>query len=312
MSGSGTGHGTAVDVVGTGFITLDVIYEDGSKADEVLGGSCGNVLISLAQLSRTVAPVVKLGLDEVGGFLEDEFRHAGAMTAHISRSPDVGSPILLQIVETGTGTHTFKVTPDGSEVRFPRYSSIEAGHAAAARELIQSCFVFYTDRLTETIADTMEMAAANGATVFFEPSEIDDPTLFRRAMRSVSILKCAEERISDWGDVPIDEHALTIVTHGASGLQLRQGSQSMWCDALPASRVIDTSGSGDMVSVGLIDWLVKRRQARSSLNMFDMAAGVRAGQLLAATNCAFLGARGVFRGIGVDGVRRLLAQSFRT
>ncbi|KQX38201.1 hypothetical protein ASD04_11315 [Devosia sp. Root436] len=300
---------TAVDVVGTGFITLDVIYEDGNRAAEALGGSCGNVLISLAQLNRSVAPVVKLGLDDVGGFLEEEFRHAGAVTKYISRSADIGSPVLLQEVETANGRHNFSFTARGSDARFPRYSAIETTHTSAARGLIQSCVVFYTDRLTETIADAMEMAWTSGAMVFFEPSEIEDAKLFRRAMQYVSILKCSEERISSWDDAPVGDHALTIVTHGALGLQLRQGSQSMWCDAMPAPRLVDTSGSGDMVSVGLIDWLVSHKQARFVWNMAEMAAGVRAGQLLAATNCAYLGARGVFNAIGVDGVRRLLAGS---
>lgn len=299
----------AVDVVGTGFITLDVIYEDGSRAAEALGGSCGNVLISLARLHRSVAPVARLGLDAVGGFLVDEFRHAGAVTKYISQSADIGSPVLLQVVETATGTHSFSFTPQGSNERFPRYSAIDAGQAVAARHLIRSCSVFYADRLTETIADAMEMAWSAGAVVFFEPSEIEDETLFRRAVRHVSVLKCSEERISSLQDAPVDERALTIVTHGASGLELRQGQKSMWCNATPAARVVDTSGSGDMVSVGLIDWLVRHKRPRSRWDIADLAAGVRAGQVLAATNCAYLGARGVFDGIGVDGVRRLLSES---
>ena len=56
-----------VDVAGTGFAVLDRIYTPGcSSVSEALGGSCGNVLISLAMLRRRVVPILSLGRDETG------------------------------------------------------------------------------------------------------------------------------------------------------------------------------------------------------------------------------------------------------
>ena len=49
---------TRFDVVGTGFTVLDRVFKDGTLSDEALGGSCGNVLVSLAMLQRRVAPVL--------------------------------------------------------------------------------------------------------------------------------------------------------------------------------------------------------------------------------------------------------------
>ena len=76
----------SIQVVGTGYTVLDRIYADADAVtSEELGGTCGNVLISLAMLSRRVAPVLSLGEDEVGGRLLCAFDHAGAETRFIRR-----------------------------------------------------------------------------------------------------------------------------------------------------------------------------------------------------------------------------------
>ena len=65
-------------VVGTGFTVLDRLYVDGMFATEELGGSCGNVLVSLAMLRHQVAPLIALGQDDTGERLVKEFARAGA------------------------------------------------------------------------------------------------------------------------------------------------------------------------------------------------------------------------------------------
>src|SRR3546814_16389876 len=78
-----------VDVVGTGFTVLDRIYADGDFAAEELGGSCGNVLVSLAMLRRHVAPPLAPGLAALGPRLVEEFRRTGADTRRIRRLVDL-------------------------------------------------------------------------------------------------------------------------------------------------------------------------------------------------------------------------------
>src|SRR3546814_19771077 len=82
-----------VDVVGTGFTVLDRIYADGDFAAEELGGSCGNVLVSLAMLRRQVAPLLALGMDDIGTRLVEEFRRAGADPRFIRPPGDILSPL---------------------------------------------------------------------------------------------------------------------------------------------------------------------------------------------------------------------------
>lgn len=302
-------RGDIPQVVGTGFTVLDRLYADGDFAEEALGGSCGNVLVSLAMLDRAVAPVLALGRDHVGHRLVEEFRDAGADVRYIFLHADRGSPVLAQELDTSTGDHRFSFKCLETEDEFPRFEPIDAAEAARAEPAIGTCSVFYTDRVSVGIVEAMETAHASGAIVYFEPSDVGDADLFERAVRVTSILKYSAERLGHVLDGAVSSStAVSIVTHGADGLEMRQGPEVRWCRAVIADRVADTCGSGDMVSVGLIDWLLSRRIAEASdLSLAVLLNGVVAGQRLAAENCAYAGARGVFRERGAEYARRVLS-----
>lgn len=298
----------AVDVAGTGFTVLDRVYADDSDPFEALGGSCGNVLVSLALLNRNVAPVIALGCDDVGDALSVEFELAGADTRYIFRSHYIASPILIQLVDTLQGQHEFSfVCPDTAE-DFPRFTPIEPFDVGRSLSVLSQCAIFFADRLSEEIVSAMEISAASGACVYFEPSEIGDPELFRRALGHTSILKYSSERFpAGLGDGSLPPGAVSIVTHGRRGLEVRAGDVSLACPAAPASVVRDTSGSGDMVTVGIIDRLLSIGGGFDAVAQIDaLLPGVIAGQRLAAANCAFTGARGVFRQHGAGVVRSIL------
>ncbi|CAN5564317.1 hypothetical protein BH10PSE4_BH10PSE4_26110 [soil metagenome] len=298
-----------VDVAGTGFTVLDRLYADGGKMSEALGGSCGNVLVSLAMLSRTVAPVLALGCDEVGDQLVETFHAAGADTRYIARRREIASPILAQQLDIVSGQHWFSFVCPETEEKLPRYTSIDVQDVEHAVDVINGCSVFYADRLSEAIIDAMETAANAGALVYFEPSAIDDIDLLSRALRLTRILKYSSDRLEDIvGASQLRSDAILIVTHGADGLELRQQGASAWCQAIRAPRVRDTCGSGDMVTVGIIDWILDRTaRDYESWTLDNLMGGVVAGQRLAAANCAYAGARGLFARNDLSMVRRILS-----
>lgn len=299
-----------VDVVGTGFTVLDRVYSGACKTiAEELGGSCGNILISLATLRRNVAPVLSLGDDEVGTRLVMAFRHAGAETRYIRRGRNLRSPILAQHLDEVSGHHSFAFRCPETGLDLPRYTPIEEVDVERARSAIRKCSVFYTDRLSLAIVEAMELAARAGSLVFFEPSEITDERLFRRALTVTAVLKLSADRL----DPPssregVSDTAIVITTHGEAGLEVRRGGERRWCISYPASHVRDTCGAGDMVSVGIIDRLLAngRYEAGSQISFREILEGVEAGQRLAAANCAFVGARGLFRERGPTYARSVL------
>lgn len=297
-----------VDIAGTGFTVLDRLYADERKVRETLGGSCGNVLLSLAHLNRRVAPLLKFGCDSVGEVLFNEFASAGADTRYISRQYDIETAVLAQHLETSSAQHYFSFICPETERSLPRPQLIDEHVVNSARTVLRECSVFYTDRISHAILEAIETAASAGAIVFFEPSKIDDIELFSKALQFSHVVKISSDRL----DLPHVESALEadtilIITHGARGLELRHRDHDYWCNALPARRVKDTCGSGDMVSVGLIDWLLTHNVNRAApWNIDAFRRGVVAGQRLAAANCAFEGARGLFHKRGPLFARQIL------
>lgn len=295
----------SVDVAGTGFTVLDRIYADGDLTDEALGGSCGNVLISLAMLHRSVAPVLALGDDEEGHRLITEFSQAGAVVRYIHRRTDLRSPILAQELDTSSGQHGFSFVCPETNVELPRYQPIDRAELASALPILTDCSIFYTDRISENILEAIRTARTAGAIIFFEPSDIEENDLFCQALEMVTILKYSADRLGDQLS-HLDDRGVKIITHGAAGLEIIDGGSSIWCDAIVAPTVMDTCGSGDMVSVGVIDWMLDNRCNASTLRATDLIKGIIAGQRLAAENCAYAGARGLFKERGAVYVRRIL------
>lgn len=299
---------TKFDVAGTGFTVLDRIYSDGALSDEALGGSCANVLVSLAMLQRHVAPVLRLGADAEGERLVEEFSQAGALIEYIYRHADMRSPILTEIIDRRTSEHSFSFRCPETDQEHPRYQPIDANERESAQSAFSDCTIFYTDRLSINILEAMHVAADHGAIVIFEPSEIGDAGLFEDAMGIVNILKTSADRLDrEFGGTHANNASvIKIVTHGSSGLEVRDTAGSFWCNAISAPVVRDACGSGDMVTVGLIDWMLSNGAGQAQMRAETILGGVVAGQRLAAENCGFDGARGLFRSKGANFARSIL------
>lgn len=297
-------------VVGTGLVALDRIHVGTVEPIfEELGGSCGNVLISLAMLGRSVAPLLRLGTDPVGARLACEFRLAGADTRLVARRREVRSPVIVELLDPTSSDHSFSFTcPQSSEI-FGTFEPITWCELEPARAVVSTCTIFYADRLSETICDAMEEAADGGAIVFFEPSKIGEAALFDRALAAVHIIKYSVDRLAPEIATRLRPEAFSIVTAGQLGLELRHRARVHRCPASTAHAVRDTSGSGDMVTLGLIDAILQSgARAPSSLAVETVLTGIGAGQRLAAANCAYVGARGLFRERGASYARSILAE----
>lgn len=294
-----------MDVAGTGFTVLDRLYANGDLEEEALGGSCGNVLVSLAMLHRFVAPVLALGDDNTGNRLVDEFSDAGANIRYITRRANFRSPVLAQKLDKASGLHDFSFVCPETYEDLPRYQPIDESDFMFALPVLTNCSIFYADRISNNILKAMRAAQSAGAVIFFEPSNLDHSDLFDEALRLTSILKYSEERLGERLANRLPE-CVRIVTHGAAGLEICDPTEAISCEAINAPIVLDTCGSGDMVSVGLIDWMLTKEFGANNLKASDLLEGIGAGQHLAAENCAYPGARGLFKKRGANYVREIL------
>src|SRR3546814_19756599 len=132
-------HDERVDVAGTGFTVLDRVYADGGFAGEALGGSCGNVLVSLAMLHRHVAPLLALGMDNTGERLVSELSQAGANTRYICRLMGRQSPVLAQTLDTSSGRHDFSFTCPKTNSELTRYQPIRSDERRVGKECASTC-----------------------------------------------------------------------------------------------------------------------------------------------------------------------------
>ncbi|MCX7318733.1 MAG: PfkB family carbohydrate kinase [Hyphomicrobiales bacterium] len=294
-------------IAGTGLAAVDRIYSSDLKRPiEALGGSCGNVLISLAMLGHAVAPMVAIGDDDQGQFLYDEFAKAGCETQYVFRGGGAGSPVIVEFVDTASATHRFTSTCPETSRSFPRWSSIDDQLVERARSTLDAASVFYTDRISSSILTAMKAAFEAGALVFFEPASADGP-LFMQALEFASVIKLADGTIGDRiEDREVRSGAVLIRTHGERGLTVSSGSSRRFFPSTAAPRLVDTCGAGDMVTTGLLDFILTRWTSDRRWSLDDVMEGVGIGQRLAALNCAFTGARGLFFAAGAGYVREIL------
>lgn len=296
-------------VVGTGLVALDRVHVDEqAPLVEELGGSCGNVLISLAMLGWSVVPLLRLGTDPIGARLKRDLRLAGADTRLVWLDTEIRTPVIIELLDLASSDHKFSFVCPHSLERFGGFEPITPRELEPARRAVLSCTVFYADRISETICEAMEAAAVGGAIVHFEPSGVSDPELFDRAMSFAHIVKYSADRLNPDVAKRLRPDAYSIVTAGRSGLEVRHEGSAYRCEAMDVDVVRDTCGAGDMVTLGLIDTIMQNGiRSSNALSLPVVLSGVQSGQRLAAANCAYLGARGLFRERGPQHVRTILA-----
>ncbi len=300
------------EVVGTGLAAFDHILSPGANPVSALGGSCGNVLSSLGLLGHSVWPLVRLGADPVGDYLLDEFRSAHCQTELIFQDPALLTPVIFEHIDTSTAVHSFDFLGGPHYMAgSSRWTSINDDQVRGAALHLERAAVFFTDRLSASIVLAMETAKQHGALVYFEPSARKDEVLFARALRASTIVKVSADRV-ELSDV--ERHALdrvTIHTLGAGGLVAAIGQRRWRVGPEPVQRLVDTCGAGDMLTVGILHHLLTLQRPFSSE---DLLAGIMVGTRLAALNCSFVGARGLFLALGgdmvADGIRRNFDERF--
>lgn len=303
-------------VVGAGLIALDVILDDGGiQLDSAPGGSAGNVLLILASLGWSSAPVGKLGYDKAANAILQEFRALNFQLDFIAQDRSVSTPVIYQhqLRHNGKNTHKFSFAcPCCGEKKSWKASKISLPSEVILESLRPN--VIYMDRVTDTGIKLAEYYKNKGVLVVFEPSQIgSDSELFNRALAVSDVVKYADDRLNDLENFDLSKILVEICTMGSSGLRYRAPSlNNEWVklDSFHAPFVLDTSGAGDWCTAGLLYYLFKDSQqvSISSLSYNELNKALRYGQALSALNCMTLGARGLTKLLTKERITSLAAQ----
>lgn len=292
-------------IFGTGLIALDLVIGLDSEAPvhSWAGGTCGNVLTIMRYLGWDAYPIARMNGDPASERVRADMAKWGVKLDFANCAPTGHTPIIIQQIKRardGSPTHRFLWTCPHCGKRLPSYRPVTQHAVEDITLALPGSAVFFMDRLSRAALTLAEEAAQNGAIVLFEPSGKSDEKQFAEAMKIAHIVKYSDQRLSEAGGAMTASTAtlLEIQTLGSQGLRYRHrldGQISDWsiCPAFPAPSLVDTCGSGDWCTAGIL--ALSAKQGLLGLKKMDaqgLSKALRYGQALAAWNCAFEGARG--------------------
>lgn len=291
-------------ILGTGLIALDVVIPNGSQSLPQLwaGGTCGNVLASLAFLGWEAYPIARLRDDAASRQIVQDLGRWGVKPDFLGLDPSGSTPVIVQHIHCIPGrgaTHSFSRKCPSCGTRLPWYKPVRVADAVELVPRLPEASVFFFDRTSAGAVHLAREAAGAGALVVFEPSAAADEKELRRAMETSHVVKYSVERIGNLeglaGELKIP---LLIETQGAEGLRYLsrlKGGRRTWVtsEAMAVRDVVDTAGCGDWCTAGIIAVLGRSGCAEFlKTTASTLREAIQFGQALAAWNCSFEGARG--------------------
>jgi len=290
---------------GTGLIALDVVINNHNKNEPyfMAGGSCGNVLIILSYLGWDAFPIGRLKRGNFSEFILKDMKRWGVNTSFLKYDEKASTPVIIEKVrQNGNGdlTHTFSFYCPTCDSFLPRYRPITIKQIDSFFYKIPQSDVCYIDRVSSGALDYAKKSKKNGSIIFFEPTKINGDNQFREILEISDILKYSNDiTISDKKIIEQCSIPLIIETRGSLGLTFNlideSGIKRKWKNmkAFPITDSVDTAGSGDWCSAGIIHILkMGNVQKIDQLDEKIVKKALRFGQALAGLNCKFYGARG--------------------
>jgi len=266
------------------------------------GGTCGNVLSILAYLGWESYPIARMNGDPASERVRADMSRWGVKLDFAGCEQTSHTPIIIQEISRGrdgSPRHRFSWACPRCGQWLPSFKSVTRQAVDVVGDGLNGAKLFFMDRLSRAALTLAGRAADAGAIVMFEPSGKSDPKLFAEALQLAHIVKYADQRLSEAGGAMAGDSAtiLEIQTMGIEGLRYRHRltRPSDWTHlpAVSAPRLLDSCGSGDWCSAGLLSKIAGGGLAGlKSASIKDLTSALRYGQAIAAWNCAFEGARG--------------------
>lgn len=246
-----------IDLLTYGDPNLDLVFAVGKapQADEKRlgrrlgrfgGGTSANVACAAARLGLAVAAYGRVGDDEDGRFLADDFRRFGVSTDHlrvVSGTPSATAMIMIE----PSGEKALVFAPMPGNLLEP---------ASLTKALAQSSMVYATPYDLDELASLSRQARQAGTVVALDMEDAASPDHRRLdAMLPHADLVFFNERVfhASSGMTPSLENMRRLqdrgpgtvaVTLGAAGARAVTRTEAAEQPAFPAS-IIDTTGAGD-------------------------------------------------------------------
>jgi sugar/nucleoside kinase (ribokinase family) len=262
----------------------DDLYAAMGPAREISGGSAANSMAGAAALGLDVAFIGQVADDQLGDIFAHDMRSLDVRfeTPPITSPPPTGRCLILV---TPDAQRTMNTCPGASHELTP---------AALDRELIRSASVTFLEgylwgpeRPRAAVLEAANIAHSAGRTVAFTLSEslcIGDRRQGVRGMieaGTVDILFGNEDEVrhlTGCGDLADCISALSgsvptlVITRGPQGAVAVDNGDRAETAAAPVSKVLDTTGAGDLFAAGFLAGRVRGRGLKQCLETGSIAA----------------------------------------
>lgn len=294
----------APKILGTGLVALDLVVsaDPNTPVGAWAGGTCANVMSILAWLGWDAYPIARMDGDAAAIRVKADLQRCGVKVDLTDCEPAASTPIVVQQIKrtpAGFATHKFSWSCLRCGGWLPSFKPVTRAVIERVTPYLAGSAVFFLDRVSRAALDLAAHAADDGAVVMFEPSGRGDEKLFAEALQLAHIVKYSDQRLTALcSGSAAGNLVLEVQTLGSNGLRFRlprnrRNPQWRTMPATPAPSVVDSCGSGDWCTAGLLSGLATEgidRLQGATVQTVKNALGV--GQQLAAWNCAFEGARG--------------------
>ncbi|MBD5283543.1 MAG: hypothetical protein HDS31_02930 [Bacteroides sp.] len=256
-------------IIGSGQYNLDIIklreYPEGFSIGkrnrfvenvllEEVGGTCGNVMCSLAHLGWIAQPQVKLIDTEEGHKLAENIASFGCDIRYVSYSEKGGFSGMICTHRrcNKTGEHKLGLRsfgPNGSQFR--KITELRARDEVPAflETLAEVPDVYFFDHNEAGPRKIAEELRKRGSLVYYECENSKDWRKFIKSVDIADIVKFSDDNVQDISFADEYKDKLFIQTQGSKGLQfkLRNGN---WIHINPiqVSNVVDWEGCGDTIT----------------------------------------------------------------
>ncbi len=271
----------------------ETLYAGMGSARQVSGGSAANTVAGMAALGARTAFIGRVAADPLGHFFSHDIRAAGVQFA--TPASHGGDP---------TGRCLIVVTPDGDRTMSTYLGACqELSEADLDPETVEASGILYLEGYLwdppaprAAMQKAISMARAKGRKVAFTLSDVfcveGHRSDFRSLLEGHVDLMFANEReacaLYQTDDLAaamaeLGRHAcVTVITRSEKGAVVLSGGEVVSVPASSPTRLVDTTGAGDLFAGGFMAAMVEGR---------PLADCARAGCIAAAEVISHFGAR---------------------